>query len=467
MTAVRSWWWGWTVGLAATAWAQWNPAQGLWGKTAPTDIRVMTWNIEDGICSTASKQEQDNYDWCALAHIVAALRPDILLLQEAGDNSGHGTGSGVDSQSVLLHTIDLFLHGGTDIYSPGQPPVTAFVQQYAPDYDLPYVWVSVETDNYNRNVILSRFPFRDLNGDTRSVYSDIPTVFADLYAPGGDGGIRGFQLAEIDLDDAVYCGDLVVGNGHLHASDANARLVAAQNIAYVLDYWYNGADAGYPDPRNRIYDNPPATAILDEFTPIVAGGDLNEDELTNGRRGPADWITQAATSGGNDGTDRDRSDMTYDDARHPYNNSRNTTSSAKRDYLCWQDSIAALRLAFNFHTAYMPVSWLPPEVLSYASPSQASTHASDHRPVVIDLALPMIASGDCGGPCAGFTLGDANADGIVNAFDIDAFVLALTNPSGYIAQYGQQAYLCQCDISGDGAVNAFDIDPFVQLLTGG
>jgi len=62
--------------------------------------------------------------------------------------------------------------------------------------------------------------------------------------------------------------------------------------------------------------------------------------------------------------------------------------------------------------------------------------------------------------------GDLNCDGFVNAFDIDPFVLALTDPVGY-----QNAHpacnLLLGDINADGQVNAFDIDPFVELLTGG
>jgi hypothetical protein len=64
----------------------------------------------------------------------------------------------------------------------------------------------------------------------------------------------------------------------------------------------------------------------------------------------------------------------------------------------------------------------------------------------------------------GYALGDLNCDGAVNAFDIDPFVLALTDPPGYAAQYPNCNYMLG-DINGDGAVNAFDIDPFVDLLT--
>ncbi len=62
--------------------------------------------------------------------------------------------------------------------------------------------------------------------------------------------------------------------------------------------------------------------------------------------------------------------------------------------------------------------------------------------------------------------GDLNCDGVVNAFDIDPFVLSLTDPLAYAAQLPGCNGL-NADINFDGEVNAFDIDPFVELLTGG
>ena len=61
--------------------------------------------------------------------------------------------------------------------------------------------------------------------------------------------------------------------------------------------------------------------------------------------------------------------------------------------------------------------------------------------------------------------GDLNCDGLVNAFDIDPFVLALSDPAGYASQYPDCNRLL-ADIDGSGDVNSFDIDPFVELLTG-
>ncbi|MGE0481481.1 MAG: hypothetical protein AB7Q17_13520 [Phycisphaerae bacterium] len=64
-----------------------------------------------------------------------------------------------------------------------------------------------------------------------------------------------------------------------------------------------------------------------------------------------------------------------------------------------------------------------------------------------------------------FAAGDLNCDGVVNNFDIDPFVQALTDPPGYAAEY-PGCSIALGDVNGDGAVNNFDIDAFVVLLTG-
>ena len=61
-------------------------------------------------------------------------------------------------------------------------------------------------------------------------------------------------------------------------------------------------------------------------------------------------------------------------------------------------------------------------------------------------------------------LGDLNCDGVVNNFDIDPFVLALTDPAAYRMAY-PKCNILNGDCNSDGAVNNFDIDPFVKLLS--
>lgn len=63
-------------------------------------------------------------------------------------------------------------------------------------------------------------------------------------------------------------------------------------------------------------------------------------------------------------------------------------------------------------------------------------------------------------------VGDANCDGTLNNFDIDAFVLALTDAPAYSVAFP----LCtieSADTNGDGSVDNFDIDGFVSCLTNG
>ena len=65
-----------------------------------------------------------------------------------------------------------------------------------------------------------------------------------------------------------------------------------------------------------------------------------------------------------------------------------------------------------------------------------------------------------------FGVGDLNCDDSVNGLDIDAFMLALTDPAGYTAAYLDcDALLADCN--ADGSVNGLDIDAFVARLVGG
>jgi hypothetical protein len=78
----------------------------------------------------------------------------------------------------------------------------------------------------------------------------------------------------------------------------------------------------------------------------------------------------------------------------------------------------------------------------------------------LDLAFALGAE-----PCPTLRA-DSNCDGVVNGYDIDAFVMALTAPDAWRAMYDCDFYAAN-DINGDGAVNGYDIDPFVRCLTSG
>lgn len=417
------------LSVLAPASAAWDPANGDWSREDPTDLRVMTWNVQDSLCSSTNRKFDGFTDWNAVVRIVASMRPDVLILQETADNSGNGTGSGVDSVADLETTLELFLYGGADPFN-GFNVIDSYVQAFAPDYDLPHIFVSTVTDGFNRNVIMSRYPFVDLNGDGRATLSDVSGMLAGPggYPAGGSGEIRGFMFAEIDLPDEVYAGDLVVGNAHLKAggssSDFNQRETAAKNVAFYIDNIFNGAGTGTPDPNSRIFDSPQVQEILDENTPVIWGGDWNEDELTNGRKGPAEWLIRAEVVGEPDGTDRDRGDSMYDEAVDLFNGSRVTQgSSSKLDYIAWQDSITTLRRAWVYNSSSGAPGSIPPELDGFGfNPAAASGAASDHRPVIADFQIPLMMGESC--PW------DLDGDGAVTSSDLGALLGDWGSPYG-------------------------------------
>ncbi|TWT41948.1 hypothetical protein RAS1_30720 [Phycisphaerae bacterium RAS1] len=65
----------------------------------------------------------------------------------------------------------------------------------------------------------------------------------------------------------------------------------------------------------------------------------------------------------------------------------------------------------------------------------------------------------------GTLLGDLNCDGEVNILDINAFILAITDPAAYAAAY-PDCNINLADCNGDGDENILDINPFISLLGG-
>ena len=59
--------------------------------------------------------------------------------------------------------------------------------------------------------------------------------------------------------------------------------------------------------------------------------------------------------------------------------------------------------------------------------------------------------------------GDLNCDGIVDGFDIQPFVLALTDPGTYHLLY-PNCDITKADCNYNGVIDGFDIQPFVELL---
>ncbi|MFH1747375.1 MAG: dockerin type I domain-containing protein [Planctomycetota bacterium] len=64
------------------------------------------------------------------------------------------------------------------------------------------------------------------------------------------------------------------------------------------------------------------------------------------------------------------------------------------------------------------------------------------------------------------TRGDLNGDANIDAYDIDAFILAVGVPEQFAEEYPTVDRIGAGDINQDGAVNVYDIDPFIDILAG-
>jgi hypothetical protein len=83
-----------------------------------------------------------------------------------------------------------------------------------------------------------------------------------------------------------------------------------------------------------------------------------------------------------------------------------------------------------------------------------------------DLASGTSADADNSGLPDECEVGDLDCDGDVDLGDINPFVMVLSDPVGWQAEY-PDCYILRADVNQDGTVNFGDINPFVALLTGG
>ncbi|TWT41118.1 hypothetical protein RAS1_38110 [Phycisphaerae bacterium RAS1] len=105
-------------------------------------------------------------------------------------------------------------------------------------------------------------------------------------------------------------------------------------------------------------------------------------------------------------------------------------------------------------------------------------YAGDRLEVYFDPAYTVTQGGiifGTGSPsqgCGGSVLvptapptgnGDMNCDGRTDILDINAFLLAISNPAAYAALY-PDCNILNGDMNGDGVVNILDINPFIAQL---
>ncbi|TWT41909.1 Thermophilic serine proteinase precursor [Phycisphaerae bacterium RAS1] len=96
-----------------------------------------------------------------------------------------------------------------------------------------------------------------------------------------------------------------------------------------------------------------------------------------------------------------------------------------------------------------PASWVS-VIITYVGVATSADENSNQTP------------DECENP---FALGDMNCDGNIDVLDINPFILALSDPIAYAAQY-PTCDINNGDINNDGNVDVLDINPFVALLVG-
>ncbi|MGE0480932.1 MAG: immunoglobulin domain-containing protein [Phycisphaerae bacterium] len=115
--------------------------------------------------------------------------------------------------------------------------------------------------------------------------------------------------------------------------------------------------------------------------------------------------------------------------------------------------------AYQWRKNGVPIAGATLPQLAFAAIQPSDTGVYD---VVVSNACGMVTS-------APYVVtvtdrGDANCDGVVNNFDVDAFVLAeVLGRDAWEAEYTCD-YGCANDIDGNGLVNSFDIDGFVECV---
>ncbi len=407
---------------AATPASAFDPANGDWAKDDPDNLRVMTYNVYQGIgvgmSTTPATANTIGSQHAYLGLICAALDPDVLCLQEIKCET---PATQAQAQTALQTWANSYLGTGRHVY------------------------VSSATDGHNRNAVVSRYPFADLNGDGQALRHDIflfpgPDDLPPGTPPGGH--LRGWLQAEIDLPDDVYRGDILVVSGHLKccggAANMAERLTAAQNMAYWINASFNDTTDIFSPPQP-----------LADATPVVLCGDLNEDEDANGRYGPVAWLA-GWTPTPDDGTDRDDTSMQVAAAAEPFNGSLKTyLGSSRLDYVLTQDAIAPVASAFLFDSQRAAQHGaLPATLATVLNGANASTLASDHLPVIVDLGLPKK------------TQGDFNGDGFVTVDDYAALQACLSGPA---APAGNDCL--DVDLSDDGAVDLYDFARWTLLIS--
>ncbi len=264
----------------------------------------------------------------------------------------------------------------------------------------------------------SEYPYRHLGaadggGNRQQTFSRWPLInVANIYA---GGFTRPSARVDVDIDPGNPGAELRIYNCHWKSGSADTDWDLRAAMAAAIRNDINTLRTTRPDFR------------------IIIAGDMNEE--------PGDTDLASVYS--------PQYDMNLIDKIDPFTGSRATRLASGRniDHFVVSDTVnARVQARFIFNTdTYLPA---PPAPCLETD----SLVASDHLTIIMDVNMVE------------FRPGDMNTDGVVDNGDIDAFVLALTNPAQFRVSYPWVELIEVADVNADGVIDNGDIDAFIALL---
>ena len=311
------------MALAAAAFAL-NPSTGDFSKSAPTQVRLVTWNTHGNFGSTNAATD------AAMTRVLRALSPDVLALEET-------------PASMTAAQVQTKL--GTML-----PPATWQVQ-------------SGLSDGTNRNVLASRRPL------SMKITDVIPAA-----------GIRGVTAALVSLDRTIYAHDIYVMAVHLKCCSGAGNTADRQDECDALAHWFG--DLRTAGGNVNLPASTPAV-VMGDFN--LVDPDPQKPEVTLRTGAIVNTATfGAAIAPDWDGTallDAQPHDLFTGSAfTWP---SGTTTPTSRLDRFYVTDSVLAVADAFALNTLTMTAAARTPSGFLAGDSAQAS----DHLPVVVDLKL--------------------------------------------------------------------------------
>ncbi|MBN2560865.1 MAG: endonuclease/exonuclease/phosphatase family protein [Phycisphaerae bacterium] len=341
---------------------------------SPSDVRVVTYNVNwDSIFPDGDRK---NHRWressraAAFRRIVAALRPDIMCLQEINPARNAQEVADIFDETVPLGDRNRW-----------------------------------HVANGGDSVIVSRYPL---------------SMIAEVTDPPGQ---REQAMALVDLPNHAYDRDIYVMNEHYKCCDDNRSEEKRQQQSDALVSWMH--DARSPDGSVGLpYGTP--MVVLGDLNLVEGPGPLNtlltgdiEDERTYGSDSPPDWD-------GSDATDAHPLHNGVGPDDYTWREDGGSFKPARLDFIIFTDSVVATANKFVLNTTIMSPADLDATGLQQYDVVLDPPGGFDHLPVVVDLRFPSSS-----GPAPARPDGDVNLDGRTDLDDIGVFVdLYLAGPLG-------------------------------------